>query len=146
MTNRVQFDVNEIMRAVDREVLDQATDLALTISRNIINGCPVGMPDRWQRPPPPGYQPGKAKANWHVTIGTVSDEQFDIRDPGGGATLKKIIDVLETYTDATQSLVIQNNLPYIVPLENGHSFQAPQGFVRGAIAAASADPIDRRRI
>jgi hypothetical protein len=38
-----------------------------------------------------------------------------------------------TSTFSGGSIFIANNLPYIVPLNNGHSQQAPMGFIQTAI-------------
>lgn len=75
---------------------------------------------------PAGYRAGTFRASHFVSIGgpdyTVPKEP----DPHGTQTILNgtgIIDQAPAYS----VIYIQSNLPYSVPLENGHSTQAPAG-------------------
>ena len=68
---------------------------------------------------------GTAKANWHITIGKASDwvdmekTTVDMNPPMDAKQAAKFLPIF-----------IQNNVPYIGPLEYGHSKKSAQGMVR----------------
>ena len=73
------------------------------------------------------------RANWNFSIGSV-DNSFRIHpDPTGTeATARLVAGAIEF--KAGQTAFIVNNLPYAIPLEFGHSTQAPGGMVRVTVA------------
>lgn len=75
---------------------------------------------------------GRARANWHLDLNVV-----DVRiiEPGEG---DGNIEAIASYK-LGQTVFISNNLPYIRALNNGHSIQAPAGFVEDALAKAKND-------
>ncbi len=79
------------------------------------------------------YVGGRFRANWNFSIGSV-DNSFRIHpDPTGTeATARLVAGVIEF--KAGQTAFIVNNLPYAIPLEFGHSTQAPGGMVRVTVA------------
>lgn len=79
------------------------------------------------------YVGGRFRANWNFSIGSV-DNSFRIHpDPtGAGATARLVAGAIEF--KAGQTAFIVNNLPYAIPLEFGHSTQAPGGMVRVTVA------------
>ena len=79
------------------------------------------------------YVGGRFRANWNFSIGSV-DNSFRIHpDPtGSGATARLVAGAIEF--KAGQTAFIVNNLPYAIPLEFGHSSQAPSGMVRVTVA------------
>lgn len=79
------------------------------------------------------YVGGRFRANWNFSIGSV-DNSFRIHpDPTGNeATARLVAGVIEF--KAGQTAFIVNNLPYAIPLEFGHSTQAPGGMVRVTVA------------
>lgn len=80
-----------------------------------------------------GYVGGRFRANWNFSIGSV-DNSFRIHpDPTGTeATARLVAGAIEF--KAGQTAFIVNNLPYSIPLEFGHSTQAPGGMVRVTVA------------
>lgn len=68
---------------------------------------------------------GRARANWFMAEGAPRIETTDSKSP-------------QVYSPGdftgTSVIYITNSLPYIVPLEYGHSKQAPAGMVRVAMA------------
>jgi hypothetical protein len=82
----------------------------LALFANIVRGTPVDT--------------GRARANWNIEINTVDTSTSDNTTPKrptlGGLKL-------------TDNVFISNNLPYILPLEHGHSAQAPAGMVKTAL-------------
>lgn len=83
---------------------------------------------------------GRFRANWHVSTGgpiTAITEGFD---KSGAPTIAKGSTAIGAYASLENfpPIVIQNNLPYAVRLENGYSAQAPAGMVALAVAELQA--------
>lgn len=76
-----------------------------------------------------GYVGGRFRGNWQFSIETPVQGALDQPDPAGNVTLAKLKLQVEQMT-AGQVAFIVNNLPYAIPLEYGHSTQAPSGMVR----------------
>ena len=79
------------------------------------------------------YVGGRFRGNWQFSIGAPAEGELDQIDPAGGVTLAKLRLQVEQLTIG-QTAYIVNNLPYAVPLEYGHSKQAPGGMVRITLA------------
>lgn len=69
---------------------------------------------------------GRARANWIPGIGTMPTGVVGAFTQD--TSMQAIKDVVSKVV-AGESIFLANNLPYIVPLENGHSQQAPSGMV-----------------
>ncbi|MNJ22171.1 hypothetical protein D3C81_793880 [compost metagenome] len=82
---------------------------------------------------PEGYVGGRFRANWHLSIGVVENVTFDEVDPDGTETVAALVAAMSDFTVGQMAYLI-NNLPYAIPLEFGHSNQAPNGMVRVTIA------------
>lgn len=76
-----------------------------------------------------GYVGGRFRGNWQVTIGAAPAAALDRIDPNGSDTIAAAAAALASFK-VGPPIYIQNNLPYAIPLEYGHSTQAPQGMVR----------------
>jgi hypothetical protein len=78
---------------------------------------------------------GRARANWSIGEGTT----FSIMDTdkSGTATLRRTSEGVNAW-ECTGSIFLTNNLAYILPLEYGHSKQAPGGMVRLTVAEMQA--------
>jgi hypothetical protein len=84
---------------------------------------------------------GRARANWQVQAGAAPAGVRDAYVPGTGATTgaQNAQAAIEqgkiAISAATPGLAIHitNNLPYIGKLNEGHSAQAPAGFVEQAV-------------
>jgi len=75
---------------------------------------------------------GRARGNWQVAVDTEAGEATVDGGPAGAVTaigLSKLASV-----KAFSTVVIYNNVEYIVFLEEGSSTQAPQGMVQISIA------------
>lgn len=80
---------------------------------------------------------GQARYNWIVSIGSPSSEFKGMpASPGAGAAgaLAQGQATIGQYAGQGE-IHVTNNTPYIVPLNNGSSSQAPEGFVETAIQA-----------
>lgn len=72
---------------------------------------------------------GRFRGNWMVAIGNAPTGTLEVEDKTGTVTIGKVqAEVLGL--KAGQSIFLVNNLPYAIPLEMGHSGQAPAGMVR----------------
>lgn len=80
---------------------------------------------------------GRFRGNWHLSIDVVENVTFSDIDPTGQDTIASIAASISDFT-AGQTAYLINNLPYAVPLEYGHSTQAPQGMVRVTLARFQA--------
>lgn len=107
---------------------------AAGVLRNVVMGTPVGNKDIWLEPKkaPVGYVGGRARANWFVSLGTPSRAMADRIDASGGVSIGLGEAVIKTARH-NSVIYIVNNLPYIIPLNNGHSHQAPSGFIETAV-------------
>lgn len=89
---------------------------------------------------------GRARGNWFASLSTPSSEVDDDAVDKSGAAAIAGIDRLAAGIKIGEVAWLTNNLPYILPLENGHSKQAPTGMVDvnlNAIAAAYGGSITR---
>lgn len=121
--------------------------IAAELFSAVVLATPVGNATRWKgnvaraakgKPPlPPGYVGGQARRNWRLSIGSVSPGVQPGTDPSGQATLASAYGVLGTLREP-RNLFISNPLPYMEPLENGWSKQAPDGMLRQAARAIAA--------
>lgn len=108
--------------------------MALSIEQALVLSTPVDT--------------GRARANWQVSLdspakGEAKTEQGrDSRGrftkgayPEPAAVIAKAKEVLST-RKPEQNIFISNNVPYIRRLNEGHSAQAPAGFVEAAVQSA----------
>jgi hypothetical protein len=81
---------------------------------------------------------GRARANWIVTVGSPAGEADKPADKSGQEAIQQGRAAVQSFKaglGVRGSIFITNNVEYIVPLENGHSAQAPAGMVQQAIQA-----------
>jgi hypothetical protein len=139
VTNLREFraEVTKFATTVPGQSLLLQKKIAFDLLTKIVLRTPVGNPTLWQRPPPPGYVGGRARANWQVSITEPGRSKPKKVDPAGSETITK---GLAQISNAQPFGVIwlYNNLPYIVPLEYGWSSQAPGGMVRLSLAEINA--------
>lgn len=76
---------------------------------------------------------GNFKGAWRLSIDGYDTTVPETPDKQGGEVLARMLAEVGNLTFG-QAAYLQNNLPYAVPLEFGHSTQAPTGIVRIAQA------------
>jgi len=76
-----------------------------------------------------GYVGGRFRGNWQFSIDSPATEELERIDPSGSEAITALISQVQALTIG-QTAYIVNNLPYAIPLEYGHSTQAPAGMVR----------------
>lgn len=100
----------------------------LDIGKSLVEKTPVGDAEYWAHPAPPGYVGGHARANWTHSVGTRVVQEIAGVDPSGEKTNERIAASVPVKA-AGMVHFIQNSVPYIQRLEDGHSHQAPNGFI-----------------
>ena len=121
---------------VDEEVGKRVRTIALALLNEVIQRSPVGNPDLWKDPPPPGYTGGRFRGSHIVSIGSPVYTVTTNIDPSGSETQSKGMAALSGLEPYTQ-VFIQTNLPYAERLEQGHSGQAPDGLYELAFISVS---------
>jgi hypothetical protein len=78
---------------------------------------------------------GRARGNWQVTLDTPASGTTPALSVSGNEALEQGKSVIAGYKGGRPQAAIHitNNLPYIGKLNEGHSAQAPAGFVERAI-------------
>tara|TARA_R110002020_G_scaffold62613_3_gene167358 strand:+ start:2483 stop:2878 length:396 start_codon:yes stop_codon:yes gene_type:complete len=95
--------------------------ICLNLLRDVVMGTPVDT--------------GRARANWQATIHQPAKGTVVVGDKAGGPTVSKGGRSIKNATGNVWWL--SNNLPYIIRLEyEGHSPQAPSGWVRASVERA----------
>jgi len=79
---------------------------------------------------------GRARGNWQVTLDNPAVTVTDQLSPSGRESVEQGKSAIAQYKGGRPEAAIHitNNLPYIGKLNEGHSAQAPAGFVEKAIA------------
>ncbi|MGF6127260.1 hypothetical protein QF019_002469 [Pseudomonas frederiksbergensis] len=80
-----------------------------------------------------GYVGGRFRGNWQFSIDNPADGVLNQIDPSGNVSIAVLRTQVQSLTIG-QTAYLVNNLPYAVPLEYGHSKQAPGGMVRITLA------------
>lgn len=72
---------------------------------------------------------GRFRANWNIAFGHIDVLTTTGTDKSGGGTVERARVLLNGW-QVDQDIYLTNSLPYAIPLEYGHSDQAPNGMVR----------------
>lgn len=144
-------DFSVRMNALAAKVEGGATRIQRQVANAIIQplvmSTPVGNVVLWnaesRHSAPQGYVGGRARGNWHVSVGGADQRVIETEDSGGSATIAAANAAIDGSTPH-ESIYINNNLPYIVPLNQGHSKQAPIAFVETAVQKALEKMRDMR--
>ena len=126
-------------------------EVALQAFTGVVMASPVGNSTRWARnieraakgkpPLPKGYVGGHFRKNWRLAVNSKPAGIVAGEDKSGQATIDEAMRTLLGGPAAIadyQAVVITNNLPYAVRLEDGYSKQAPTGMVAQTKAAIEA--------
>lgn len=124
-------DVKRFAQKAGRSLDATVRGVEMRLFRAVIKDSPVGDPSQWKSPAPPGYVGGRFRGNWQASIGSPAVGELDRRDE------ESTISEMEAFVSALKGgrvTFLSNNLPYAMPLEYGHSKQAPGGMVRKNVA------------
>lgn len=140
MATPAQFarNMRSLADRIDRNATRLVRTTAGAVLQAVVLATPVGNPSLWASgSAPPGYTGGRARANWQVGLGGPVGGTLATIDPQGSKTIAGGAARMQA-SQRGQPIHLTNNLPYITPLNEGHSSQAPAGFVQAAVAAGAA--------
>lgn len=121
---KFNYHPQQTQNALKKTVLTVQKKVAFQLLDGIINMTPV--------------QTGRARGNWQVALGTPNvSMDWEKKDRSGGGTIAAGSVVISSLQDYG-TIYLTNNLPYILPLENGHSRQAPAGMVQVSLDRVAA--------
>lgn len=120
-TVQTGFDLNADLAKLGKAMgIDSANEVAVILGLQIQKGISMKTP----------VDTGRARANWFMAEGAPETSTTDAKTP-------KTYDRADFQGNGVP-IFITNSLPYIVPLEYGHSKQAPAGMVRVTLAEIAA--------
>lgn len=109
---------------------DVARMATFNLFRAVILKSPVGNPDLWQTPAPPGYVGGRFRSNWNVSYGNPDYAYTTSTNIARGD-----VEAAKALTLPVGGVVyLSNGLPYARELEYGYSTQTPLGMIRTSVA------------
>lgn len=119
------------MRKLGENIQGNANEKARTAARRIVGSLTENTP----------ADSGTAISNWQASLGSAAVGTLPASTPGkGGSTRAANATAARQRAAAviaaqrpSQTIHITNNLPYIQPLNDGHSEQAPAGFIQTSI-------------
>ena len=132
---RFNADLQAFARALDADIGLVTRRVALQAFTGIVQKTPVDT--------------GRARSNWAINVGApapapstaITEEEAAQRKRDGykagppeTARAVQEAQAAASSIDGTQVVYISNNLPYISALNDGHSQQAPAGFVEATVA------------
>lgn len=125
-----ELDINNFVKKCGSNADQVVRKTVLDIGKSLVEKTPVGNPDLWENPnaAPKGYAGGHARANWSYSEGALNTQEFDGIDSTGSVSNSRIASSIPVHA-AGKIHFIQNSVPYIMPLEDGHSKQSPAGMV-----------------
>jgi hypothetical protein len=114
--------IRKIGQNIERNADEAVRRCALAVDSAVVLATPVDT--------------GRARGNWQVELNTPAVGTTDNVSPSGREAVEAGKAKIAAYKGGTKeaSVNITNNLPYIGKLNEGHSAQAPAGFVEKAIA------------
>jgi len=122
-------DMNKFSQHVKINADKVVRKVVLDIGKSLVEKTPVGDANYWKMLPPPGYVGGHARANWSHSEETQIIKEFEGVDKSGAGSINRIASSVPAKA-AGKVHFIQNSVPYIQALEDGHSKrQAPHGMV-----------------
>lgn len=120
-----------ILDDMDRFIGRQITALAFEVQATLIEFTPLDL--------------GWARANYVPKINTPHRENLTSAEPSSetaaaqaAKTSSELFTIAASYTAEQGPFYISNNVPYIGRLNDGHSKQAPAGFIQLAVNTAVA--------
>lgn len=123
----------DAVRAHKVKAFDQANTIVRetirTFGGRLVNEwTPLGDPLLWKSPPPADYRPGNLQSSWFYSPVRPSGETTE-------ATNQRRVHGLDRIPAAALGIrhYLSNNAPHALPIERGHSSQAPAGILWSAM-------------
>lgn len=116
---------SEIRAFMGRATREQVSQVTRRLSLSVLTGVVLRTP----------VDTGRARGNWQTSVGVaIGGGETGILDKGGQDTVSRGQQSIARQQGYTP-VIIQNNVPYISRLNDGHSKQAPAGYVEGVLAS-----------
>lgn len=132
--------LGELVRAHKAQAMTKAEEVVSRSmevfgDRLVRDWTPLGDPTLWKAPPPANYRPGNLQSSWFYSQNRPSSAATE-------ATNSREIHNLDQVRTGPLGKVhyFSNNAPHALPIERGHSSQAPNGILW---AAMEFEPIVR---
>lgn len=138
-----RFDnMRDAKKNVEKELSQIFRAGALEVFAKVIQGSPVGKRQLWKvnknrgkrKLIPKGYIGGNFRGNWQASVNTPIAGIL----PKAYTRTERLAKTLHAGIKLKDILYLTNNLPYAQRLEEGHSTQRPNGWVRTTVAAGEA--------
>jgi len=126
------LDISKFAKKAGDNADQVVRKVVIELGTSIIMRTPVGDASYWKSKPPAGYVGGHSRANWSHSVGALDTKEIEGVDPSGNATINNLSTSVPIQA-GDKVHYIQNSLPYIQPLEDGWSRQAPNGMVGLAV-------------
>ena len=119
--------MRRLAATIDENTGHAISDVATKVHTTLVFGTPVDRTDR--------ADDIVARANWNIGING-PDDTFR-PDRGPEEVLREGRDRMEFVSDGTEVYISNggNKIPYLRRLNDGHSGQAPKGFIQTAVRA-----------
>jgi hypothetical protein len=129
-TMQSAFDFQADLAALGKVMgIESANEVAIILGLQIFKGIVLKTP----------VDTGRARANWMISEGAPVIAEAANAKPGAAAgSIPAATPPSVSAFKGGSAIFITNSLPYIVPLEYGHSKQAPAGMVRVTLAEVGA--------
>lgn len=116
------IDIKRFAGMTEKQADQYVRLICLHLMSDVVLGTPVDT--------------GRARGNWQASIGTPLTNATEKTDKDGNSTIASGSAAVKQATG--NIFYLTNNLPYIYRLEfEGHSKQAPHGWVRAAVNRVS---------
>lgn len=116
------LDLERFGKLTENQALQLFRKIALDLDTSVVLDTPVDE--------------GRARGNWFPSINVPSND-MDEDALGEAKSLARISPVVAR-VQLGDVIWLTNNLPYIIPLENGHSGQAPEGMAEVNVLRAAS--------
>lgn len=127
-TIRIEADFSGWIAEEKRQLEKLVGTLSRRLSSDILSRLVLASP----------VDTGRFRGNWQMDVGRFIDDELAIEDKSGAITISRELAKLRGSSSPFTIVTIQNNLPYAGRLNDGHSRQAPAGFVEAAIDQAGS--------
>jgi len=124
--------INSFIIAMDKEYDEKVEGGVLGLKKKIASRVLSGFISKMP------VLSGRAKANVIVSLGKRDETWGDTFDKVGTATLAQGLAVIASDRDPFRILYVQDNVPYIEALEDGHSDKAPLGIAAVTVSEVQA--------
>ena len=125
MAENIRVQIKRIQKGLVEGISERVGEAAFSAFSSIVIASPVAI--------------GTFRFNWQVALDSPKKTLLNGADKSGQQTINKAKAFFATYEmetgGRTNKIFFSNNVPYAIRLNEGHSKQAPSGFVQKALRA-----------